>query len=350
MARRPMFLALVAAATVAIVVPITVFGFPAGRSDPESFAHVYTFPTNGNQTHLHIDADPTNGTRPCDPIDTTRTVQVGDTYDVGLCLESYAPEEVKAFKLRVYYDDINEAATIDCLDGDTDADPHCLDANPNANDGDDDVTGLTLGSNWDCSGFGYLPPLGEDPATPCEDEYGRPIYPCLDAVIACNYSPLNPDLDLAANPGLLGTVEFTATGVGTESLTWGDDTEVGGSDVGLPNGGFALCGTDVPADQVACFSATINKVVFDCVWEDSFGRGTYLGLLGNDWEFGSPEGTFSGTGHVMRIGDRAFVFGRGDGFYLGGFGTCPSGPGTAFGLSTLPPLFLRVQDVTGEPD
>jgi len=336
-----MFLALVAAATVAIVVPITVFGFPAGRSDPESFAHVWTNPANGNTTQLHIDADPTNGTRPCDPIDLTRTVQVGDTYDVALCLESYATNEVKAFKLRVYYDDINESPTLAGT-------PPMLNLNPDANDGNDDVTGRTLGNNWDCSGFGFLPPRGDDPNTPCEDEWGRPIYPCLDATIACNADVLTPDLDLTANPGLLATVQFTATGEGTEALTWGGDTQVGGPDVNLPDGGFAYCGADVPEDQVGCFGATINKVVFDCVWEDSFGSGTYLGLLGNEWEFGYPEGTLSGTGRVMRFGDRAFVLGRGEGFYVAGFGTCPVGPGMAFGLvSGPPPFFLRVQDVTG---
>jgi hypothetical protein len=119
--------------------------------------------------------------------------------------------------------------------------------------------------------------------------------------------------------------------------------------VNLPDGGFAFCGPDVPPDQVACFGATINKVVFDCVFEDDFDGGTYLGLLGNDWEFGSPEGTLNGTGRVMRFGDRVFVFGRGQGFYVAGFGTCPLGPGRAFALdfTSFPPRFLRVQDVTG---
>jgi hypothetical protein len=338
-----MFLALVAAATVAIVVPIAVFGFPGGGSDPEAFAHVWTNPANGNQTHLHIDADPTNGTRPCVPLDYTRTVQVGDTYDVGLCLESYAPNKLESFKLRVYYDDINTSPTLE-------GSAPMLDLNPDANDGNDDVSGLTLGDGWDCSGFGIMPPVGDDPDTPCQDQYGRPISPCHDAFIACNADIISPDVDLTANPGLLATVQFTATGTGTEDLTWGSDTEIGGADVNLPDGGFAYCGSDVPEDQIGCFGATINKVVFDCLWEDSFGRGTYLGLFGNEWIFGYPGGTFGGTGHVMRVGDRAFLLGQGNGFYLGGFGTCPSGPGTAFGLSTVPPLFMRVEDVNGETD
>lgn len=364
MARRPIFLAIIAAATVAIVVPITVFGLPAGGSDPEAFSHVWTNPANGNTTQLHVDADPTNGTSPCaytvdtngdtvpDDVDRTHTVQVGDTYDVALCLESYAPNKVESFKLRLYYDDINTAQTVECGDGGGGGEANdalCVDANPDANSGND-ATGFKLGGGWDCTGLGALMPLGDDPNTPCEDEFGQPIYPCLDAIIACNANLLAPDLDLAANPGLLATVEFTATDVGTELLTWGSDTEVGGADVNLPDGGFAHCGADVPEEQIGCFGATIDKVVFDCVWEDSFGRGTYLGLLGNDWIFGSPEGTFSGTGRVMRFGDRAFMLGRGEGFSLGGFGTCPSGPGTAFGLSSVPPLFLRVQDVGEEAD
>ena len=344
MAKRPILLAIIAAATVAVVMSMTLFGFPAGRSDPEAFAHLWTNPANGNQTHLHIDADPTYGTRPCDPIDTTRTVQVDDTYDVALCLWSYAPNKVEAFKLRVYYDDINTSPTLE-------GPAPMLDLNPDANDGDDDVTGLKLGAGWDCSGFTVFPPVGDDVNTPCQDQYGQPITPCHDAVITCNANIGTPDLDLSADPGLLATVQFTATGEGTELLTWGDDTELVGSDLVLPTGSSALCGPEVPESQIGCFGATINKVVFDCVWEDSFGRGTYLGLLGNEWEFGSPEGTLSGTGRVMRFGDRAFVLGRGDGFYVAGFGTCPVGPGTGFGLvAGPPPFFLRVQDVGEEAD
>jgi len=353
MAKRAILLAIVTAVTVAVVVPITVFGLPAGNSDPDAFSH------------LHVDANPNNGTRPCDPLDSTRTVQVGDTYDVALCLETYAPNKLEAFKLRLYYDmkasnlSINTApdpqGAEEPAHGGTGPDcGSCLDDNPDANDtkAPDTNDPEYLGSDWDCSGFTVFPPVGDDVNTPCQDQYGQPITPCHDAVIICNANIGMPDLDLSADPGLLATVRFTATGEGTELLTWGDDTELVGSDLVLPAGSSALCGPEVPESQIGCFGATINKVVFDCVWEDSFGRGTYLGLLGNDWEFGYSEGTLSGTGRVMRFGDRAFVFGRGQGFYVAGFGTCPSGPGSAFALdfTSFPPHFLRVRDVTGPVD
>lgn len=349
MAKRPVFLAAVTALTAAIVVSVTLFGFPPGRSDPEAFAHLFTKPENGNQTHLHVDADPTNGTRPCDPLDSTRTVQVGDTYEVALCLETYAPNAVEAFKLRLYYDSINVAP-----DPDGDEEPagggagpgcgSCLDDNPDGNDGDS-AAGLSLGGNWDCSGFTIFPPLGDDPATACVDEFGRPVVPCHDAVISCNANIAGPDMDLSANPGLLAMVQFTATGEGTEVLTWGDDTEIGGELVSLPDGGYAYCGPIVPEDQIACFGATIRKVRFDCLFEDP-GRGTSLGLFGDEWEFDFPGGAAEGSGRVRRIGNWTIVTSRQSGLILFAFGNCPSGPARAFALdfSQLPPRILRLSD------
>jgi hypothetical protein len=345
MARRSIFLAIVAAATVAIVVPITVFGLPAGKSDPESFAHVYTFPDNGNQTHLHIDADATNGTRPCDPIDSEATVKVGDAHQVAVCIETYEPNSIESFELHIHYTGDPDATppttinTAPTLEGEA----PMLDLNPDANDGDD-PTGFKLGDGWDCSAWGLAPPVGDDPLTPN----------VADARIICFADLAAPDRDLSADPGLLATITFNAVAVGDDIIDFGPIGSKNMNTVGLPRpgSGFARCGTGVPADQVACFGATINKVVFDCVFEDDFDRGTYLGLLGNDWEFGFPGGTLSGTGRVMRFGDHAFVFGRGQGFYVAGFGTCPLGPGRAFGLdfTSFPPRFLRVQDVTGGVD
>ena len=43
--KKPLFLVLVAIAAVAVVVPMTVFGLPYGRSNPEAFAHLYTATT-----------------------------------------------------------------------------------------------------------------------------------------------------------------------------------------------------------------------------------------------------------------------------------------------------------------
>jgi hypothetical protein len=319
---------------------MTLFGFPPGRSNPEAFAHLFTNPANGNRTHLHVDAIPNNGTSPCHPIDTTRTVQVGETYDVGLCLETYAPNTLEAFVLRLYYDDINTSPT---LEGPT----PMLDLNPNANDGDDPA-GFKLGAGWDCSGFTVFPPVGDDANTACQDQYGQPISPCHDAVITCNANIGTPDLDLSADPGLLATVQFTATGEGTEQLTWGDDTELVG-DVVQPGGGGALCGPAVPSEQIGCFGATLQKVTFDCLFEDTTGQGTSLGIFGNNWVFEFPGGSVQGTGRVMHAGPMTFVAGRSSGLAIFAFGRCPAGPATAFAMdmSGFPARLWRLSDRLG---
>jgi hypothetical protein len=345
MGKRPVFLAIVTTVTV-VVVSLTLLGFPPGRSDPEAFAHVT------GMTHLHVDADPTNGTRPCDPIDSTRTVQVGQTYDVALCLEGYTPNALEAFLLRLYYGGADAINTSPTLEGPA----PMLDLNPDANDGDS-AAGLSLGSGWDCSGFGIFPPVGDDLGTPpppgnaalCLDQYGQAVPLCRDAVISCNANLASEDLDLSANPGLLATVEFTATGEGTEQLTWGDDTQIGGPDlVQLGGGSLAsegFCGSDVPSEQIQCLGATIRKVTFECLFEDPT-RGTSLGLFGDDWQFDFPGGSVAGTGRVRHIGNWTVVTGRQSGLLLIAFGSCPSGPARAFAinLSHFPPQILRLSD------
>jgi len=232
----------------------------------EAFAHSYTAP-NGNETHLHIDADITNGTRPCDPIDETATVTVGSVHEVGVCIEDYVPNSVEAFELRIRYtgdpsdndppllnfapdpqgaeEPINGGAGPDCT-------PGCLDDNPNANDGNDPA-GFRLGAGWDCTVFGVVAPVGNATDTPS----------VADARIACIASITSPDLDLAANPGLLATIQFQATGTGVDTIDFGtiNDSNMNtvGINVTIPTGGAANCGTYSPTDQVGCFGATILK-------------------------------------------------------------------------------------------
>jgi uncharacterized repeat protein (TIGR01451 family) len=267
-------LAVVAAALLA------VFGLPYGASNPEAFAHLYTAP-NGNQTHLHIDADITNGTRPCAPIDATATVAVDSVHYVGVCLETYVGKTVNSFELHIRYTgdpDVVPPTTINSSPtelpepvwdpGDPEADPpippgwvwscpvadsHCLDVNPDANDGADHVNWAKLGTGWDCTALGLLLPRGEDPATPN----------VADAVIVCNAANVGPDRDLAIDPGLLATIEFTATGVGVDTIDFGtiDATNLTGVFDPRLGGGTARCSTKVAADQVGCFGATITKAI-----------------------------------------------------------------------------------------
>jgi len=258
---------LLAAAGLAAIALMVVFGLPYGGSHREAFAHAYTFPGNGNATHLHIDADITNGTRPCDPIDATATVTVGSVHKVGVCIEDYLPRGLGYFELHIRYTGDPNATPPTTLNVATEiADPGypgphdpLLDNNPDANDGGDDVNGVKLGSGWDCTAFWLVAPVGDDPNTPN----------VADAFIICNasyYIP-NPDQDLTANPGLLATIEFTATKAGTDTIDFGpiDDTNSNSagnlnSDPPEPGDWQGRCGTQVPEDQIGCFGATIHKV------------------------------------------------------------------------------------------
>ena len=349
MAKKPLFLALVAIATVAVVVPMTLLGLPYGRFDPEAFAHLYTHGVSHTETHLHIDADPTNGSRPCDPLDSEALVGVGHTHSVAVCLETYPPNAVNNFELHTRYTGdpdaatpttINLAPTVVCVG--TPDDPNCLDANPDANDGDDDVNGLTLGDGWDCSGFGIAPPVGDDPSTPN----------VADALIVCFANLGSPDQDLSADPGLLATISFTATGAGDDYIDFGDVNASNNNIVYSPRvpsstDSVVRCGTSGQApDLMGCFYATIHKVAFDCEFEDNFQRDTSLVIWGNNWRFTYPGGVASGIGRVVHMGSRVMMIGRGTGgrFFLAGYGTCPSGPGTFYGLAGS--SFLRLQDTT----
>jgi hypothetical protein len=266
-------------AVLAAAVLLAAFGLPYGKSHPKAFAHVYTFPGNGNYTHLHIDADISNGGRPCDPIDATATVTVGSKHKVGVCLEDYVPNSVAEFELHIRYNGDPDAVPPTTINSSPTelpppvwdpgdpladppipggwvwscpvADPHCLDVNPDANDGND-PTGFKLGGGWDCSVFGIAPPVGEDPQTPH----------VADAFMACWADLANPDQDLSANPGLLATIEFTATNAGVDTIDFGpiDATNANQVQSPRPGAGVARCGTAVPADQVGCFGATIHKV------------------------------------------------------------------------------------------
>ena len=248
----------VVAVVASLLVSLAVFGLLQSGGGDVVFSHSFTHP-NGNITHLHIDADITNGARPCDPIDETATVAASATHSVGVCIQDYVPNSIDNFDLRIRYtgglnfapdpqgaeEPANGGAGPDCT-------PGCLDDNPNANDGNDPA-GFKLGGGWDCTVFGVVRPVGEDPTTPN----------VADARIACIASISSPDLDLAANPGLLATIGFQATGIGVDTIDFGliDDanTNTVGTLVTIPNGGAANCGSFSPTDQVGCFGATIFK-------------------------------------------------------------------------------------------
>jgi hypothetical protein len=201
---------------------------------------------------LAIDADITNGSRPCDPIDNAATVDVGSVHKVGVCIEDYVPKSINNFLLQIRYTGDPSATPPTTLNKATelpDVAPG-LDDNPDANDGDD-PSGFKLGGGWDCTGLGLKYPMGEDPIT----------ANLADAFIVCNADLVDPDQDLTANPGLLATIEFTAQGAGDDVINFGPADVTNRSNVmnPRPGDGQGRCGTMVAADVIDCLGATIHK-------------------------------------------------------------------------------------------
>jgi uncharacterized repeat protein (TIGR01451 family) len=234
---------------------LAVLGLPYGKSNPEAFAHAYTELSTGLTAHLEIDAIPNNGTRPCeytvdtdldtvpDALDTTATVAVGSTHTVAICFDTYKPNDVQSFQIRLVNNDalnfapdpqgdeepVNGGAGPDC--------GNCVDDNPDANQGPGPNG---LGQNWDCTGLGQVAPRSET----------------LPIEIVCNARLTAPlgTMELAAQPGLLATVKFRADKPGKDTISFLPWTSIG-----MKTDGQKSCG-DVPENLIGCFGATINKV------------------------------------------------------------------------------------------
>ena len=102
---------------------------------------------------LALDMDPTNGDSPCNPVDDTRSVNAGDTYEVAFCLQD-ASNPPGSFNIEVLYDDtLDQCVPVDCPEG-----VGCVDTNPDANAGMTAWTSPDLGAGCDCSIGGELPP------------------------------------------------------------------------------------------------------------------------------------------------------------------------------------------------
>jgi len=181
---------------------------------------------NQGVPHLHIDANPSNGVRPCDPIDPVASTADSGAYQVAICIDDSAgaPDE---FVARVVSSDgVASAPEI------TDASPS-LNDNPDANDG---ASPAQLGTSWDCAFLGA--PVGDDPST----------TGITDAFIACRDTS-GIDAQLTDDPGLLATLTMNATGAGT--TTFAIDSS---SSVNSPVGATNSCSI------VACGGATVDQL------------------------------------------------------------------------------------------
>ena len=146
----------------------------------------------GLEGAIQIDAKPTNGSRPCDPVDQAREVQSGETYTVAVCLRQVvnAPGSIE---LAVNYDSLMSQPT-----NDAGSPPDNRDGNPDLNDGGGSGA---VGVGWDCSIGGVSPPSSGNPA-----------------LLAC--SAAGGTTELTQLPGLLAIVEFTAVGPGLQLLSF----------------------------------------------------------------------------------------------------------------------------------
>jgi hypothetical protein len=155
---------------------------------------------------IQIDMNPSNGSGPCNPIDPSRDTQVGDTYQVAICLEN-APSAPAAFGFDLLYNDQLNTCVVTTGDGN-------LDSNPDANTGTTTFGGTSLGaSGWDCTGVGVSPPnCDHDSAT--GPGHGDAFLGCFQTV----GTPTLPTGQGVASPLAEVTFHAIAGGV-TDTLT-----------------------------------------------------------------------------------------------------------------------------------
>jgi hypothetical protein len=158
----------------------------------------------GSGPFLAIDADPTNGSRPCSPVDATRTgAPTAGSYDIAVCLVNGAGSP-DAFEFRVIWSGGVATAPEVADAGDALAD------NPDFNEG---AAPNGFGTNWSCNSFGLSFPVANDPSTAGVN----------DARIVCNEKTFAAGT-MTAEPGLLGTLHMTASGTGFMTFEFGTDS------------------------------------------------------------------------------------------------------------------------------
>jgi len=155
---------------------------------------------------LALDMDPTNGSGPCNPVDGTHGTNVGDTYQVAVCLTD-APSAPSAFQFEVIYaDDVNQCVPTEC------AGEGCVDGNPDANAGTTTWGGTTLGTGWDCNVMNAAPPT-------CDADPGSGATHG-DAFIQCLTIGQEPTLSVGSGVSSpIAMLTFKSIAKGTDTMT-----------------------------------------------------------------------------------------------------------------------------------
>ena len=182
-----------------------------GGHGHQAFAHLWD--EDGDTTndfHASLDANPWNGSGPCNPIDTLADVSAGD-YEVAVCIES-ATAALATFEFGVSYDPALTSCTdVACPSGD------CVDDNPDANAGATLGSGVptspSLGGGWDCNILDTVEPSWEPT---CQKDGSA------EAWLACwsLTGPFTTPTGDVAFP--LAIVTFTTLAEGVDDLALGD--------------------------------------------------------------------------------------------------------------------------------
>jgi len=220
--RRVSLLALSLAAVSAILLAVSI-SRSAGNANAQG---------EESQASVALDMDVTNGDGPCNPVDDSYSVGVGQTYEVAVCLldASQAPAELQ-FDL-IYNDDLNRCVPQECTS------EICVDSNPDANSGATTWGDTSLGPNWDCHYMGESPPTCDsDPAQ--GEGHGLASLLCL----TLDEQPSLRVGDGVASP--IALVTFEATTPGEDTLTL-NDAELYSSNLVVI---VSVAGSKNPADE-----------------------------------------------------------------------------------------------------
>jgi hypothetical protein len=172
---------------------------------------------------VSIDADPDNGSGPCDIVDNTVSVSAGQQFEVAFCLESGERAPINAalntLELRAAY--TNQIGGVaGSGNGTTD-----LDSNPDFNQ-------AAMGDDWDCN-------VADDPRSAPQAQ--------PEILIACTTN----DFQDNAVPGssvMIALVRLNAVSAGQASITFTDRVSL------LSGNQEALC----VENQIQCNDASVN--------------------------------------------------------------------------------------------
>ena len=239
--KRSLLLTLMAIAGTAILaVSLVGFRLSQGGLDYSAFAHIYDYDANTtNDFHAEVDADATNGTAPCAPVDATAAVYPG-VHEVAVCTTS-AAANLGALAFVLNFDPaLNTCTDVNCAAGD------CLDDNPDANAGATLGSGVPtspdLGTGWDCNIMDLAQP------TCAKDAVAGAAWIGCWSLTGPYTSPIG-DVSFP-----LAVVTFNAVALGTDALTL--STVILGDSAG---GEIGSC-NPVSSVGINCAGATVDKV------------------------------------------------------------------------------------------